>query len=75
MDTREPCEPCPSANCRTCDRVATHEAVVLAADGFSAAGRTAANAHDADRRAVEAEQDIGVLDNDADRLEKTRACG
>ena len=50
---------------------ATHEGVVLAADGVSVAGRAAADTDDADGRAGGAEQDAGVLGDNADRLEES----
>ena len=54
---------------------ATHKGVVLAADGLGGAGRAAADTDDADGGAVEAEQDIEVLNHDADRSEGGSARG
>ena len=49
--------------------------VVLAANGLGAARVAGADADDGDRRAVEADEDVDALDDDAEQAEEERRSG
>lgn len=53
----------------------TYVAVVVAADCLGAARITSANANDGDRGAVDSQENIHVLDDDAQKTEEGRARG
>lgn len=53
----------------------TYEAVVLAADSLRVASGATADTDDTDGRAVEAEQDVDVLDDDTDGAEGSGTSG
>lgn len=56
-------------------RRGTYAAVVLAADSGSVARTTRADANDGDRGAVDSQENIDVLDDDAQKTEEGSASG